>query len=144
MRFNGEWLQCDDGIVRPVMRAEILTGEGSWRAVELLVDTGADRTVLSANVLESLSLQTTEPQDSIGGVGGLADSVIVKTQIRLTRDDGMRAVFRGEYAACVEHEALDMSVLGRDILEMFAVIIDRPTEVIAILSGRHRYKIEEH
>jgi predicted aspartyl protease len=144
MRFNGEWLQCDDGIVRPVIRAEILTGEGSWRAVELLVDTGADRTVLSANVLQSLNLGTTEPQEGIGGVGGLVDSVIVKTQIRLTRDDGMKAVFRGAYAACVEHEALDMSVLGSDILEMFAVIIDRPSGVVAILGGRHRYKIEEH
>lgn len=144
MRFNGEWLHCDDGIVRPVIRAEILTGEGSWRAGELLVDTGADRTVLSANILESLNLEMTDPQDGIGGVGGLVDSVIVKTLIRLTRDDGMKAVFRGAYAACVEHEALDMSVLGRDILEMFAVIIDRPSGVVAIFGGRHRYTIEEH
>jgi predicted aspartyl protease len=144
MRFNGEWLQCDDRIVRPVVRAEILTGVGSWRAVELLVDTGADRTVLSANVLESLNLDTTEPLDGIGGVGGLVDSVLVKTQIRFTRDDDSKAVFRGEYAACTEHEVLDMSVLGRDILEMFAVITDRPTEVIAILGGRHHYKIEEY
>jgi len=101
---NGEWLQCDDGIVRPVIRAEILAGDGSWRAGELLVDTGADRTVLSANILESLNLATTVPQERIGGVGGLVDSVIVQTQIRLTRDNGLKAVFRGEYAACTEHE----------------------------------------
>ena len=144
MRFNGEGLQCDDGIIRPVMRAEVLTGAGSWRAVELLVDTGADRTVLSANVLESLNLDTTEPLDGIGGVGGLVESVIVRTQIRLTRDDGMKAVFRGEYAACTEHEVLDMSVLGRDILDMFAVIMDRPSKIVSILGGRHHYKIEEH
>lgn len=144
IRFNGEWLQCDDGIIRPVIRAEILTGDSSWRAVELLVDTGADRTVLSANVLESLNVDTSEPLDGIGGVGGLVDSVIVKTHIRLTRDDGIRTVFRGEYAACTDHEVLDMSVLGRDILEMFTVIMDRSKEVIAILGGRHQYKIEEH
>ena len=53
MRFNGEWLQCDDGIIRPVIRAEILTGDGGWRVFELLIDTGADRTVISANVTES-------------------------------------------------------------------------------------------
>ncbi len=144
MRFNGEWLQCDDGIVRPVIRAEIETNSGSWRALELLVDTGADRTVLSANVLESLNLATIEPRDGIGGVGGLVDSVAVKTRIRLTRDDGMKATFHGEYAACAEHEALDMSVLGRDILEIFAVIVDRPSEVIAMLGGRHHYIVEEH
>jgi len=143
MRFNGEWLQCDDGIVRPVMRAEIEANGGAWRAMELLVDTGADRTVLSANVLESLNLATTESQDGIGGVGGLVDSVVVKTRIRLTRDDGRTATFHGEYAACVEQETLDMSVLGRDILELFAVIVDRPRAAVTLLGGRHRYTIDE-
>lgn len=71
MHFNGEWLQCDDGIVRPVIRAEVETNGGSWRALELLVDTGADRTVLSANVLESLNLATIEPRDGIGVLAGL-------------------------------------------------------------------------
>ena len=89
-------------------------------------------------------MATTEPRSGIGGVGGLVDSVVVKTRIRLTRDDGMKATFHGEYAACVEHEALDMSVLGRDILELFAVIVDRPSGVVAMLGGRHRYTVEEH
>lgn len=115
MRFNGEWLQCDDGIVRPVIRAEILSGQNVWRAAELLVDTGADRTVFSANVLASLHLKTSKPRmPIIGGVGGLADSVTVSTQIRLTQDDNVVVAFRGEYAACTDHEALDMSILGRD------------------------------
>ena len=91
MRFNGEWLQCDDGIIRPVIRAEILTGDGGWRAFELLIDTGADWTVISANVLESLNGQTTVAQDKIGGVGGLVNSVLVDTQIRLSREDGQKA-----------------------------------------------------
>ncbi len=142
MRFDGEWLECDDGIVRPVIRAEMLAGTGAWRAVELLVDTGADRTVISANVLATLNLETAQPQDRIGGVGGLVDSVNVQTQIRLTRDDRQKAVFRGNYAACTQHEALDMSVLGRDVLEMFAVIVDRRAEMVAIIGGQHRYSIQ--
>jgi predicted aspartyl protease len=81
MRFNGEWLQCDDGIVRPVIRVEILTGDHGWRAVELLVDTGADRTVLSAHVLASLHLPSTEPDNQLGGLGGLVEAVTVATQI---------------------------------------------------------------
>ncbi len=141
MRFNGEWLQCDDGIIRPVIRAEILTGDGGWRAFELLIDTGADRTVISANVLESLNGQTTVAQDKIGGVGGLVNSVLVDTQIRLSREDGQKATFRSQYAACTEHEDLDMSVLGRDILEMFALIVDRRADVIAIIRGQHYYTI---
>lgn len=141
MRFNGEWLQCDDGIVRPVVRAEILAGNGEWRGLELLVDTGADRTVLSGNVLESLNAETTAPQEHFGGVGGLVESVLVSTQIRLLRDDGQLAVFRGEYPACTDHEALDMSVLGRDILDMFALIVDRRADTIAIIGGQHGYTI---
>lgn len=38
MRIDGEWLLFDDGIVRPVIRGGILTGDGSWQAVEFLVD----------------------------------------------------------------------------------------------------------
>jgi hypothetical protein len=143
MRFNGEWLQGDDGIFRPIVRAEIFAGDENWRAFELLVDTGADRTVISANVLESLKLDVTTARDRIGGVGGLADVVAVRTQIRLTRDDRQSAIFRGEYAACVNHESLDMSVMGRDILEMFALIMDRSANLIAIVGGNHRYTIDE-
>ncbi len=141
MRFDGEWLQCDDGVVRPVMRAEILTGNGAWRAMELLVDTGADRTLISANVLESLDLPSGPPSGQIGGVGGLVESVTVSTQIQLTRDDGRRARLRGTYAACTSYEALDMSVLGRDILDMFALIVDRSANLVAILGGEHHYTI---
>jgi predicted aspartyl protease len=107
----------------------------------LLVDTGADRTVLSANVLESLGLPTSTSRNRIGGVGGVAETVTVTTQIRLWRDDGQKAVFRSDYAACTEFEALDMSVLGRDILEMFALVVDRRKDVVAILDGQHGYAI---
>jgi predicted aspartyl protease len=142
MRFDGQWLEFDDGIVRPVIRAEVFAGDQEWRAVEFLVDTGADRTVMSANVLESLNLETSWPQDRIAGVGGLVESVVIATQIRLTRDDGEKAVFRGSYSACTDHEALDMSVLGRDLLEMFAVIVDRRSDIVTIIGGQHQYTIE--
>ena len=92
-------------------------------------------------MLESLNGQTTVAQDKIGGVGGLVNSVLVDTQIRLSREDGQKATFRSQYAACTEHEDLDMSVLGRDILEMFALIVDRRADVIAIIRGQHYYTI---
>jgi len=142
MRFNGEWLQCDDGIIRPIIRAEILSGHDAWRAVELLVDTGADQTVLSANVLESLDLLSTVPDQQLGGLGGIVDVVTVATQIRLTRDDGMKVLFRGNYAACIDPETLDMSVLGRDILEIFTLIMDRRADVVALIGDQHYYTIQ--
>jgi hypothetical protein len=30
MQIDGEWLVCDDGIVRPVIRGEVLAANGSW------------------------------------------------------------------------------------------------------------------
>lgn len=43
-----------------------------------------------------------------------------------------------------DHEALDISLLGRGILEMFAVIGDRPADdVLAVIGGQHRYAIQQ-
>jgi hypothetical protein len=142
MRIDGEWYECDDGFVRPVIRGEILTATGSWEPAPFLVDTGADRTVFSAAVLDVLGFHGVETREKLGGVGGTADSVAVRTQIRLRRDRNRRAILHGEYAAFTDLEALDMSVLGRDITEMFAVIVDRPGDVVALLGQRHRYRIE--
>ena len=38
-------------------------------------------------------------------------------------------------------EALDISVLGRDITESFAVIVDQPGDVVSLLAQMHRYSI---
>ncbi|MGI8979662.1 MAG: aspartyl protease family protein [Pirellulaceae bacterium] len=143
MQFNGEWMRCEDGVIRPVMRAEIRTSGNAWRSFELLVDTGADRTVICASVLEDLQLPRLTSENQIGGIGGLARAVIVATTIRMFRDDGVDAVFRSEYMACLDHESLDMSVLGRDILDMFALVADRPRNILAILGGKHGYAIEQ-
>ena len=56
MRINGQWFLSADGISRPVMPAHLRTGNGAWIAAPFLVDTGADRTVLSAGVLAILHL----------------------------------------------------------------------------------------
>jgi hypothetical protein len=143
MQINGEWLLFDDGIVRPVIRGEILTNDGFWQPAEFLVDTGADRTVFSAATLSKLGLQSIVPQERIGGLGGLADSVVVETQIRLTRETASTVVFRGQFAAATEVASLDVSVLGRDIMGLFAVIVDQPREVVCLLGQRHGYTIEQ-
>ena len=107
------------------------------------MDTGADRTVLSANMLNGLDLPAREPEQKIGGLGGIVESVIVETVIRLTREDDLKVTFRGEYAGCTNPEALDMSVLGRDILGLFAVIVDQPRDLVCMVGGRHTYTISD-
>lgn len=142
MRINGEWMTCEDGVVRPILRAEILTGSGAWRSFDLLIDTGADRTVICKSVLDDLQLPITTSENQIGGLGGIAKAVNIATTIRLFRDDGENALFRSDYIACVDHEALDMSVLGRDILDLFVLVADRSANVLAIMRGKHRCVIK--
>ena len=76
-------------------------------------------------------------------MGGIADSVTVETRIRFSRETGSKVTFRGQYAAITEVEALDISVLGRDIMELFSVIVDQPGNVVCLLGQRHRYTIEQ-
>ena len=79
---------------------------------------------------------------NLGGVGGLAETVRVTLAVRFLCEDGGNATFRGEFSASVEPEILDMSVLGRDIMDMFAVIVDRRSDVVALLGTGHRYRLE--
>lgn len=143
MRIDGEWALFDDSVVRPVIRGEVLASDGSWVETPFLVDTGADRTVFSAAVLWTLGLQPIVPQERLAGLGGLAESVVVETQIRLTRETASTVVFRGQFTAVTEVEALDASVLGRDITALFAVIVDQLGDIICLLKQRHRYVIEQ-
>ena len=142
MRINGIWQTCDDDVVRPVIRGQIGTGNGGWFSTWLLVDTGADCSVICADDLLRLGLTPRTSAANLAGVGGIAESVSVNTQIRLRCDDGTKADFRSGFAACQDPEALDMSVLGRDITSLFAVIVDHPGSTVCLVGQRHRYCIE--
>ena len=143
MRIEGEWYLCDDGIERPVIRGQTLASDGSWARTLFLLDTGADCTVLNAAIHAALRRPLMVTHQRLGGLGGGTDSVVVETQIRLTRDGGGSVVFRGHYAAVTDLEALDMSVLGRDITGFFAVIVDRPGNVVCLVGQRHQYAIQQ-
>lgn len=143
MRFDGAWRVCDGGIVRPVLRGQAMKADGTWLQVTFLVDSGADRTVFSADVLRGLGLKPAAAIQELAGVGGKAESVVVDTSIRLMREDGTNVLFRAQFAAFTDPAALDMSVLGRDITNLFAVIVDRPQDVVCLLTAKHRYIVVE-
>lgn len=143
MRIEGEWHVGDDGIPRPVLRGEAQAADGTWIQVHFLVNSGADRTVFCADDCNELHLATLVSPERLGGVGGVADSVLVSTQIGLVREDGSRVTFRGQFAAFTAPSALDTSVLGRDLLNFFAVIVDRPGNIVCLLGQRHHYLIQQ-
>lgn len=141
MVINGEWMICADGVSRPLIRGELQTGNGQWESAAFLVDTCADRTVLSAPVLAALGLSQSSAPEQLGGLGGLMEMVTVESSLRLTKQDAGRVNFRAQFAAVTEIEALDICVLGRDILGLFAVIVDEPQQAVWLLSQRHGYAI---
>lgn len=140
MRLDGEWLHCVDGETRPVICGELLGGDGVWREIEFLVDTGADRTIFTARAVEDSGLPHLAG-NPIGGFGGIAQTVSFQGQFRIARDDGQYAVFRGQFAACIQEDALEMGVLGRDVLNMFALIADRRANMLTIIGQDHTYAI---
>lgn len=141
MRINGEWYIGDERIARPIIRGAIRDRNGTWQRTPFLVDTGADRTVFSAAILAILGLPLVTSHDRLSGVGGTTEAVEVETQIRLFHDGPGHVVLRGQYAAFTSLEALDISVLGRDITDLFTVIVDRPRTLVCLLRERHRYTI---
>jgi hypothetical protein len=63
--------------------------------------------------------------------------------VEFARDDGGTAVVRGEYAGFTDLAATDLSILGRDVLDLFHLMVSRPTNVILLLAGNHRIRVEE-
>jgi hypothetical protein len=143
MRIIGEWLRCDDGTIRPTVHAQVIGAQGRSSSDRFLVDSGADRTVLSAALLSRLQLSVERPPSAVAlmGIGGTTDFVLVTTALIVTRDDGGVARIRGEFAAFTDPEATDLSVLGRDVLDNFDVILSRRRDEVVFLAGNHHYRV---
>lgn len=143
MRIVGSWYRFLDGETRPILRAKLQTGHGTVITDQFLVDIGADRTVFSAALLGQLGLpvESPPPDLQLHGISGSAAFVFVDSVIEFTRDDGGPATVRGSFAAFTDPQATDLSVLGRDVLNHFDVIVSRRNNEVVLLTERHRYQI---
>jgi ribosomal protein L14 len=142
MLISGRWIKSKGGEDWPVVIASVTGATRTLADVPFLIDTGADQTLLCAEVARLLQLSQGRLPHALKGVGSVIESYVVSTEIRLRREDGVDVSFNGPIACCVQPDVLDMSVLGRDILNKFAVIIDNPGHRIALVRERHRYAIE--
>jgi hypothetical protein len=143
MRIVGEWLVCDDGVTRPSVRASVRDVDGALILERYLIDSGADRTVLSADLLRDLRLPIERPSLDFGlrGVSGGVSFVVVTTAIEFVSDDRRPATVRGGFAAFTDPRAMDMSILGRDVLDNFDVIISRRRNGVLLLAPNHQYHV---
>jgi hypothetical protein len=110
MLIAGKWIRCDDGITRPIVKVNVPGTHGTLFREDFLVDTAADRTVFSADLLRKLQVlgNHAPPGVSLEGIGGASPHVMVTTVLELTRDDGSLARVRGEFAAFTDPAATDL------------------------------------
>ncbi len=141
MLIEGNWVLGDDNIVRPVIKCAVLAADGTWKPTEFLVDSGADRTVIMAPFLTELALPHLPAPNQLGGVGGAATTVAVGTQIRFEVVGGGTVLFQGTFSAFTQPDSLDMNILGRDIMNLFAVVVDRPGDAVCMIGKGHRYSV---
>lgn len=112
MLINGEWLECDDGVIRPSVKGMVRLVDGRWVEVTFLLDAGADRTVFSARYLHLLTplAMSESAQGHLAGVGGAVDSITIETAIGFVRDDDRPVRVRGSFHVFAENESSDLSV----------------------------------
>jgi len=144
MRVDGRWHLFKDGVVRPVIDAEVQTPTGAVEAVVFLLDAGADRTVFDASFLPLLAPFALPAAQSpqLGGVGGRVGCVFVQIRLSFKRDDGKRVTVRGPFGVFTDPASSDVSVLGRDVTNNFDVIYSYPKRQVTLLAPPHDYEIK--
>jgi hypothetical protein len=143
MEIAGEWYRGDDGTTRPFILVNVLGENNVLASDRFLIDTGADRSVLSEALLDELKLPVREPptEERLVGVGGPNRFVLVNTVLIFTTNDGGTARFRGEFAAFLDSSAIDSCVLGRDVLDHLDLILSRRRNEVRLLGTNHTYQV---
>jgi hypothetical protein len=109
-----------------------------------LLDSGADDTVLSADLLDLVRhlKSPASGQIQLAGIGGEVGSITIDTSIGFKKETGELFEVQGRFSVFTEVESSDISLLGRDVTDRFSVIYDRPDEAVMLLSPLHRYEIK--
>ena len=141
MRINGGWFESDEHVPQPVVIGVLQTADGRWVQCPFLIDTGASTTVLTPKVLRQLDRPVTLAPKQLMGVGGPVETWQVWTTLAFLRTDDQPTIIEGAYSAFQVESALEMSVLGYDVLKLFALIVDRPGDTVCLLVPPLRYVI---
>jgi hypothetical protein len=117
MRIEGEWLLCDDAVVRPTVTVHVQIQDGRRESDRFLVDSGTDRTVVSADLLHRLHVSGRSHALGVGlfGIGGAA--------------------------AFTDPESTNRSIPGQDVLDNFDPILSWRRDEVLLLAPNHQYHV---
>lgn len=143
MRIEGRWIVGADGVERPVFDGVIALPDGRHLALSLLIDTGADLTVLAPSVAEQLaaSVQPTPTETVVSGVGGTQRIYELAVDLLLPTTTGQRARIRGPLPVILEPDSLELSVIGRNLLDQFTLIYSQPHHTLLLLTPPDSFRL---
>ena len=144
MQINGLWLRDPDQpeMVRPVITANLLMQDQAL-PITLLIDTGADRTVLGSAFAEILADVQVDTGAFFVSAGGQLACFLAPVRLELQDVDNRLIRFSTECVVLTEPEQRNEHLLGRDILDYFALICDREANQVTLLRPPHRYSIHD-
>lgn len=144
MRIEGRWIAGSDGIERPVFEGFVAGLGGILLPVALLIDTGADLTVLAPSVAEQLAgvVEPTPTVTRASGVGGTQQLHELAVDLLLPTTTGQRARIRGPLPILLASGSLELSVIGRNLLDQFSLIYSRPEGTLALLTPPDSFTLQ--
>lgn len=143
MRIEGRWLRFPDGVERPVVDCHLLLPGGQLAALPLVLDTGADFTVLAYSTIQQLApyVPPTPLSQGAVGVGGTVPMLAFGIDLILTAASGQQARLSGPIPVMSNPASLEFSVLGRNALDFFDLIYSRRRGIIALLTSPDTFSL---
>jgi hypothetical protein len=141
MLLSGRWQLLPSGDLIPVVLAEVANRHGSWSPARFLIDSGAEITVVTPFVWRSLDFRSSPEQVQIHGAHGPAPALRVRTGFQVG-PPGEPLAFEVWVHLIQSEDAIDLCLLGRNVLNHFSLLLDRPQESVLLLRGPHRYRVE--
>ncbi len=136
MRIEGRWLLGSDGVERPVVDGYISGSDGIQLPLSFLIDTGADLSILAPDVAQQLSGvdQPVLTSGTATGIGGSLPMYELAVDLLLPTKSGQRVRIHGPLPILLEPGSLELSVIGRDVLDQFTVVYSRSQDLILLLT----------
>ena len=141
MRIDGRWLPDETQAWCPTVSGLVVVSEHEYPA-RFLVDTGAAQTVLGSafvSVLQSHLIPSAGVH--LTSAAGEVKSLYAAIRLRLIDITDRRINFNLNCAVLTDPAQANTHLLGRDILDYFALICDREAGLVALLRSPHTYTL---
>jgi hypothetical protein len=136
MRIEGRWLVGSDGVERPVVDGYLSGSDGTQLPLSLLIDTGADLSILAPEIAQRFTGvdQPIPTGGSATGIGGSLPMFELAVDLLLPTKSGQRVRIHGPLPILLEPGSLELSVIGRDVLDKFTFVYSRSQNSILLLT----------